>query len=65
MMGALPDDEDARDDEKPRHGSEDKLRYGRDEISCYAKVYDGVMGRNLSHFKGVDRPVEDNGGMMW
>jgi formylglycine-generating enzyme len=58
MMGALEDDEDAYDYEKPRH----KVTLTRDFlIGKYAvtqALWDSVMGSNPSDFKGANRPVE-------
>ena len=58
MMGALEDDEDAYDWEKPRH----KVTLTRDFlIGKYAvtqALWESVMGSNPSAFKGVNRPVE-------
>ena len=58
MMGALEDDEDAYDDEKPRH----KVTLTRDFfIGKYAvtqALWESVMGSNPSCFKGANRPVE-------
>ncbi len=58
MMGALEDDEDAYDSEKPRH----KVTLTRDFlIGKYAvtqALWESVMGSNPSWFKGANRPVE-------
>ena len=58
MMGALEDDEDADDEEKPRH----KVTLTRDFlIGKYAvtqALWESVMGSNPSKFKGANRPVE-------
>ena len=58
MMGALDDDGDAFDEEKPRH----KVTLTRDFlIGQYAvtqALWDSVMGSNPSHFKGATGPVE-------
>ena len=58
MMGAMDDDEEAYDSEKPRH----KVTLTRDFlIGKYAvtqALWDSVMGSNPSDFKGANRPVE-------
>ena len=58
MMGALEDDQDAYDDERPRH----KVTLTRDFlIGKYAvtqALWDSVMGSNPSTFTGANRPVE-------
>ena len=57
-MGALPGDDDAYGDEKPRH----EVRISSDMIvmkyPVTQKVYEKLMGSNPSKFKGDDRPVE-------
>ncbi len=58
MMGALEDDEDAYDDEKPRH----KVTLTRDflmgKYAVTQALWQSVMGSNPSHRKGANRPVE-------
>ena len=58
MMGALKDDEDAYDKEKPRH----KVTLTRDflmgKYAVTQALWQSVMGSNPSHFKGANRPVE-------
>ena len=58
MMGALPDDEEAEDDEKPRH----QVKLSRGFLICKYPVtqilYDSIMGENPSDFEGSTRPVE-------
>ena len=58
MMGALEDDEEAYDDEKPRH----KVTLTRDFlIGKYAvtqALWDSVMGSHPNTFTGTNRPVE-------
>ena len=58
MMGALEDDEEAYDREKPRH----KVILTRDFlIGKYAvtqALWESVMGSNPSFWKGANRPVE-------
>ena len=58
MMGALEDDEDADDAEKPRH----KVTLTRDflmgKYGVTQALWQSVMGSNPSYFKGANRPVE-------
>ena len=58
MMGALEDDEDAYDDERPRH----KVTLTRDfligKYPVTQALWDSVMGSNPSYHKGANRPVE-------
>ena len=58
MMGALEDDKDAYDDERPRH----KVILTRDFlIGKYVvtqALWQSVMGSNPSTFTGANRPVE-------
>jgi formylglycine-generating enzyme required for sulfatase activity len=58
MMGALEDDGEAYDHEKPRH----KVTFTKDfMIGKYAVtqgLWESVMGSNPSGFKGANRPVE-------
>ena len=58
MMGALEDDSQARNDEKPRH----RVTLTRDFlIGKYAvtqALWESVMGSNSSRYKGANRPVE-------
>ena len=58
MMGALEDDKEAYDDEKPRH----KVTLTRDFlIGKYVVtqvLWESVMGSNPSTFTGANRPVE-------
>jgi formylglycine-generating enzyme required for sulfatase activity len=58
LMGALEDDSDAYDDEKPRH----KVILTRDflmgKYPVTEALWESVMGSNPSHFKGVNKPVE-------
>ena len=57
-MGALEDDGDAYDSEKPRH----KVTLTRDFLMGKYQVtqalWDSVMGSNPSYSKGANRPVE-------
>ena len=59
MMGALEDDEEVYEEEKPLH----KVTLTRDFlIGKYAvtqALWESVMGSNPSHFKGSNRPVEN------
>jgi formylglycine-generating enzyme required for sulfatase activity len=59
VMGALEDDSDASDDEKPLH----KVTLTKDFcIGKYAvtqSLWESVMGVNPSKFKGANRPVEE------
>ena len=58
VMGALEDDGDAYDDEKPRH----KVTLTRDFLMGKYQVtqalWESVMGFNPSRWKGANRPVE-------
>ena len=58
MMGALEDDGDAWDSEKPRH----KVTLTRDfligKYPVTQALWESVMGSNPSRFKGASRPVE-------
>ena len=58
MMGALPDDGEAYDNEKPRH--EVTLTKGLlvSQYPCTQGLYASVMGTNPSTFVGSMRPVE-------
>ena len=59
MMGALPDDENARDDEKPRHKVEITKDFYVGKYPVTQKLYLEVMGYNYSNFEGEDRPVDN------
>ena len=58
MMGALEDDEDAWDQERPRH----KVTLTRDflmgKYAVTQALWQSVMGSNPSWFKGANLPVE-------
>jgi len=58
MMGALPNDREAYDNEKPRH----KVRLTKgllvSKYVCTQDLYETVMGHNPSDFVGSMRPVE-------
>ena len=57
-MGALENDEDADDDERPRH----KVTLTRDFLMgkyvVTQALWESVMGSNPSEFQGANRPVE-------
>ena len=59
MMGALPNDKEAYDDEKPLH----KVRITKDfyvgKYPVTQTLWESVMGNNPSYFKGANRPVEN------
>ncbi len=59
LMGALPNDEEAGDNEKPQHEVTltKGMLFGR--YACTQGLYEKVMGTNPSHFKGLTRPVEN------
>ena len=61
-MGALPQDKNAKKEEKPRH----RVRISRDffvgKYPVTQKLYQLVMGSNLSHVKGDNLPV---GNVSW
>ena len=59
LMGALPDDEDACDFEKPRHKVEITKAFYVGKYPVTQKLWEAVMGDNPSSFKGSDRPVEN------
>ena len=58
MMGALPNDEHANDNEKPRH----KVRISRDfyvgKYLVTQKLWGAVIGNNPSKHEGENRPVD-------
>ena len=62
MMGAVPGDSEAQDDEKPQHRVEitKDVYIGVHEVT--QAQYEAVMGKNPSYLKGSDRPVEM---IMW
>ena len=59
MMGALENDRDAYDDERPRH----KVTLTRDflmgKYAVTQALWESVMGSNPSQMKGENRPVEN------
>ena len=58
MMGALDDDDDAYDYEKPRHKVTLTNDFMIGKYSVTQALWDSVMGSNPSRFKGANRPVE-------
>ena len=59
MMGALDRDEDAKDWEKPRHQVTLSRGFEMCRYLCTQGLYEKVMGKNPSYFKGSTRPVEE------
>ena len=59
LMGAHPDDDEADDDEKPRHKVEITKAFYVGKYPVTQKLWKAVMGNNPSRFKGEDRPVEE------
>ena len=58
MMGALDRDDDALDNEKPRHKVTLTKGFYMSVYPCTQELYEAVMGKNPSYFKGASRPVE-------
>ena len=58
MMGALPDDEEAEYDEKPRRKVEITKDFYVGKYPVTQKLWKAVMWNNPSYFKGEDRPVD-------
>ena len=58
VMGALEDDGDASDDEKPRHKVTLTHDFLMGKYPVTQALWESVMGSNPSHFKGTNRPVE-------
>ena len=58
MMGALPDDEEAYDDEKLRHKVEITKDFYVGKYPVTQSLWKAVMGENPSEFQGEDCPVE-------
>jgi formylglycine-generating enzyme required for sulfatase activity len=58
MMGAIPGDTDAGDDEKPRHPVEISKPFYIGIYEVTQEQYEAVMGENPSDFKGSSLPVE-------
>ena len=59
MMGALPDDEDGHDREKPCHKVEITKDFYAGKYPVTQALWELVMGNNPSKFKGANRPVEN------
>ena len=57
-MGSPEGEKGRRDDEGPRHHVELTQGFWLGETPCTQALWKAVMGDNPSHFKGVDRPVE-------
>lgn len=58
LMGALPSDASAQDDEKPRHRVKVSNAFFIGVTEVTQAQFEAVMGENPSRFKGPDRPVE-------
>ena len=58
LMGALPDDADAIDSEKPQHEVTLTKNVEMSVYECTQGLYESVMGTNPSRFKGSNLPVE-------
>ena len=59
MMGALPNDDEARSKEKPCHKVEISRDFYVGKYPVTQELWEAVMGNNPSHFKGEDCPVEE------
>ena len=59
MMGALEDDEQAIDFEKPRHKVTLTRVFMIGKHAVTQALWESVMGSNPSYFKGANRPVEN------
>ena len=59
MMGALTNDGDAGDREKPRHEVTLTKSLEMSVYECTQGLYESVMGTNRSEFKGSNLPVEN------
>ena len=57
-MGALENDEEAKDSEKPRHMVTLTRDFLMGKYAVTQSLWESVMGSNPSHFKGGNRPVE-------
>ena len=57
-MGAVPGDDEADDDERPRHRVEITKPFYLGVYEVTQEQWQRVMGSNLSEFKGSTRPVE-------
>ena len=58
QIGALDDDEDADDDEKPRHEVKLTRSFSVGKYQVTQALWESVMGNNPSDFKGSSRPVD-------
>lgn len=58
MMGALPGDDEAYDWEKPRHVVQISRPFWVGKYQVTQEQYKAVTGKNPSHFKGENHPVE-------
>lgn len=58
LMGALPSDVSAQDDEKPRHRVKVSNAFFIGVTEVTQTQFEAVMGMNPSRFIGADRPVE-------
>jgi formylglycine-generating enzyme required for sulfatase activity len=58
MMGAVPGDDEADDDEKPQHRVEITKAFYIGVYEVTQAQYEAVVGVNPSYFKGDRRPVE-------
>ena len=58
MMGALPDDEDAYVAEESRHKVTITKNFYVGKYPVTQALWESVIGNNPSHFKEVNRPVE-------
>jgi formylglycine-generating enzyme required for sulfatase activity/predicted Ser/Thr protein kinase len=59
MMGAVPGDDDALEDEKPKHRVKITKVFYIGVYPVTQEQYEQVMGENPSGFEGDDCPVED------
>lgn len=58
VMGCSPDDTECYDDEKPAHPVRITKGFWLSDSPVTQEAYQKVMGKNPSHFKGADLPVE-------
>ena len=58
MMGALPNDKEASEGERPQHKVTLTKGMLVSKYACTQELYEMVMGVNPSEFKGSTRPVE-------
>ena len=59
IMGAVPNDASAQNDEKPRHRVKISNAFFIGVTEVTQAQFEAVMGINPSRFKGADRPVEN------